>query len=485
MSADRRVRPKNKLNRSDETLVARIDPQLDEIRYGDTQHDGKSVADINGLNVHLSSKFQIQFLEDNQATITIITKGDSEKMRHTDRTQRISFGWLKQQFERGLFNMINVGTDEQVADIFTKPFADKTKWQKALALISITLIAASNLFATTLPLRIPTATCFTSHMFMAVRQLTTFSSRHTHSVTGHLRQLRPHTPRPTDCNRILVEFCCDEDCKLGQARHASRGCQVLRVTEKHDATKMSTIRKLVRQIHQLCDEGGGRKELLIWASLPCTGGCSWQRISEAPNPEKVQRHRDQYLTLFKSLKQVLRLTKRHKPALAIELPKSCQYWQYAVVQCLIREHQLVDTFCDGCMLGVTDQHGIPIRKSWRIACTFPIVALQDKICDVNHMHGESRGQALKIAESYTFSMTDAIHREFARHVNSRTTKALPVTYLPACCCVARSDPWPISVNYHLIDPHKDQTQPSTSKMASASSTSVTGKSGLMLDDVQG
>ena len=104
------------------------------------------------------------------------------------------------------------------------------------------------------------------------------------------------------------------------------------------------------------------------------------------------------------------------------------------------------------MLGVTDQHGIPIRKSWRIACTFPIVALQDKICDGNHMHGESRGQALKIAESYTFSMTDAIHREFARHVNSRTSKALPVTYLPACCCVARSDPWPMADNYHPVAP---------------------------------
>ena len=145
-------------------------------------------------------------------------------------------------------------------------------------------------------------------------------------------------------------------------------------------------------------------------------GCSWQRIKDAINPEKVRRHRGQYLTLFNSLKQVLRLTKRHKPALAIELPKSCQYWQHDVVQCLIREHQLVGAFCDGCMLGVTDQHGIPICKSWRIACTFPIVALQDKICDGNHMHGESRGQALKIAESYTFSMTDAIHREFARHV---------------------------------------------------------------------
>ena len=75
-------------------------------------------------------------MEDNQATITTILKGDSEKMRHTDRTERISFGWLKQQFERKLFNMINVGTKEQVADIFTKPFADKSKWEHAMKLIN-------------------------------------------------------------------------------------------------------------------------------------------------------------------------------------------------------------------------------------------------------------------------------------------------------------------------------------------------------------
>ena len=120
----------------DDTIIARIDPELDEIRYGECRPDGKTVSDINGLNVALSDKFQVQFMEDNQATITIILKGDSEKMRHTDRTQNISFGWLKQQFERGFFNMINVATLEQVADIFTKPFAEKGKWYHALKLIN-------------------------------------------------------------------------------------------------------------------------------------------------------------------------------------------------------------------------------------------------------------------------------------------------------------------------------------------------------------
>ena len=118
--ADRKVRPKPS-PKGDQDIIARIDPELDDIRYGECDHPGKSVSDIQGLNVACSDKFQVQFMEDNQATITIILKGDSEKMRHTDRTQRISFGCLKQQFERILFNMINVGAKEQVADIFTKP----------------------------------------------------------------------------------------------------------------------------------------------------------------------------------------------------------------------------------------------------------------------------------------------------------------------------------------------------------------------------
>ena len=116
-------------------VIARVDPELGESRYGDNS-GGRTIANLQGLNVGLSDKFQIQFPEDNQATITIVTKGDSEKMRHTDRTQNISFGWLKQQFEVKHFNMVNVDTSEQVADVFTKPFAEKAKWLHALRLIN-------------------------------------------------------------------------------------------------------------------------------------------------------------------------------------------------------------------------------------------------------------------------------------------------------------------------------------------------------------
>ena len=133
--ANHQVRPKRPPPVKIDGVLARIDPELDEIRYGGNP-GGRSVANLQGLHVGLSDKFRVQFLEDNQATITIVNKGDSEKMRHTDRTQNISFGWLKQQFEAEHFDMINVDTLEQVADIFTKPFAEKTKWLHSLRLIN-------------------------------------------------------------------------------------------------------------------------------------------------------------------------------------------------------------------------------------------------------------------------------------------------------------------------------------------------------------
>ena len=118
------------------TAVARIDPELDEIRYGGKASDGRSVADINGLHVSLPAKFKVRVMEDNQATITILLTGSSNTMRHTERTQKVSFAWLRQQFEFGNFLMLNADTREQVADIFTKPFTDRSKWQHALRLIA-------------------------------------------------------------------------------------------------------------------------------------------------------------------------------------------------------------------------------------------------------------------------------------------------------------------------------------------------------------
>ena len=121
-----------------DTIAARIDPELDEIRYGTARPDGLSIADINGLHVQLPQSFQVRRMEDNQATRTLLLLGQAGVLRHTDRTQRVSFSWLKQQYDHGHFKLLNVGTPEQTADVFTKPFTEKNKWVHALRLIGHT-----------------------------------------------------------------------------------------------------------------------------------------------------------------------------------------------------------------------------------------------------------------------------------------------------------------------------------------------------------
>ena len=119
-----------------EEYITRIDPEIDEIRNGNVD-SGIKASDINGLTASLPDFYQIKFMENNPATITVCQSGSSASMRHTNKTQNISFKWIKQQFEKEQFDMLNVGTNFQVADVFRKPFPEPKKWEHALRLIGI------------------------------------------------------------------------------------------------------------------------------------------------------------------------------------------------------------------------------------------------------------------------------------------------------------------------------------------------------------
>ena len=70
---------------------------------------------------------------------------------------------------------------------------------------------------------------------------------------------------------------------------------------------------------------------------------------------------------------------------------------------------------DGCMVGVVDVHGVPIRKPWKINTNLePVIkSFNSKQRDESHEHAEGRGESLKRTETYyTFQMTDMIHRAF-------------------------------------------------------------------------
>ena len=121
---------------NEDAVLTRIDPEIGDIRNGNVD-TGCSVADINSLKASFPEFYQVKFMEDNRATITVMSTGSSASMRHTNKTQNINFKWLKQQFECKQFDLLNVGANFQVADTLTKAFTRPALWQHAIHLIGI------------------------------------------------------------------------------------------------------------------------------------------------------------------------------------------------------------------------------------------------------------------------------------------------------------------------------------------------------------
>ena len=75
----------------------------------------------------------VTLMEDNESTFQIIKTGKNPTMRHISRTHGVNVQWLHDAYTKRLFNMKITKTDEQVADIFTKHFPEKTNWRKAVS----------------------------------------------------------------------------------------------------------------------------------------------------------------------------------------------------------------------------------------------------------------------------------------------------------------------------------------------------------------
>ena len=64
-----------------DAVFTRIDPEIDDIRNGNID-TGCSVAEVNSLKASFPEFYQVKFMEDNQATITVMSTGSSASMRH-------------------------------------------------------------------------------------------------------------------------------------------------------------------------------------------------------------------------------------------------------------------------------------------------------------------------------------------------------------------------------------------------------------------
>ena len=65
-------------------------------------------------------KMLLKVEEDNQATIKVVLKGYSPKLRHILRTHKVNLGSIKEVVDEDSAIIEYIVTTEQAADIFTK-----------------------------------------------------------------------------------------------------------------------------------------------------------------------------------------------------------------------------------------------------------------------------------------------------------------------------------------------------------------------------
>ena len=84
----------------------------------------------------LNRTVELWCLEDNEATIKVVQKGFSAKLRHIGRVHKVNLGSLSETFAEPNIMLMYVNTKEQAADIFTKGL-EACKWQPALDMLQI------------------------------------------------------------------------------------------------------------------------------------------------------------------------------------------------------------------------------------------------------------------------------------------------------------------------------------------------------------
>ena len=87
---------------------------------------------VEWWDVLLPKGFQAVFHADNQAMIRVIQAGKNPTMRHLGRVHRISIRWLRERLgcpeTKDNVELRREDTARIAADIYTKAFNDKDKW---------------------------------------------------------------------------------------------------------------------------------------------------------------------------------------------------------------------------------------------------------------------------------------------------------------------------------------------------------------------
>ena len=197
---------------------------------------------------------------------------------------------------------------------------------------------------------------------------------------------------------------------------------MIRITQDDDILSHATRKRVVDEVKHIRSIGNkGSIPVLLWASIPCTGGTAWSHINMNHDTakEKVKRHRSIYKRIWSAFVDLVNSMEFAKPLIAIEWPRSCTYWDDKAVDKFVIRNNMTSVKFDGCAVGVKTTDGIPMKTPWTVKTNMHCLHnyLDGRVCSCTVQHAGGRGRNLKNTESYTYIMTDLIHKAFAYAVS--------------------------------------------------------------------
>ena len=219
------------------------------------------------------------------------------------------------------------------------------------------------------------------------------------------------------CTEILiVEFCTSPESEMKEVGSRTEGVEVLTVTEADDGTRSDTIESVREQMISHRKRG---KLVVLWSSIPCTGGCPFQYICSKKFGQDYMGHlRELYQIQKKLWKGFLRMSEV-ADFVAIEWPKRCAYWGWNQTRDFLKKRKTFSTFVDACSVKM-NQKGQLIRKTWRIETdsTRLLESLKVCVCDGRHDHLPSKEVNWKETQHYPRRFCELILKGFKAELES-------------------------------------------------------------------
>jgi hypothetical protein len=175
-----------------------------------------------------------------------------------------------------------------------------------------------------------------------------------------------------------------------------------------DANQLQTIAE--------CSRVCKRPNVMLFGSIPCTGGSTWSYINtKTPSgAKKVRQHVLKMIPLLRTFSRLAEICASRGNVFATQWPAYCTYWKRQDVKSFLNKHNCQHVVFDGCMLGLTHSDGISIKKPWRISSNSACVTsmFEGVRCDRTHTHRHCRGKVAKNSEQYTPAFVGLVHEGF-------------------------------------------------------------------------